>query len=409
MLADGDFSNYTLNINYEEVAEHINISYDKFMTLKDEALTNSVRCGETEEITLFRYFYISLASLVALIGVFLNLLLFRIFLLQLFRKQSQNTLQTLYPIALALLDFFLCCLFILIFGVDIMAGFNQIIELFTLYHQYIVPSFIFSKIVQLLIPYVLILTTFERYAWITKEIRNSFLFTIKARVLTLTVCVVMCVLIRGPSMFSITVDEYPNCDSPFRRLAVQLSSWAQSSTWYPIYDFQIMVVLQQIIPFVTLLILNMIIVHKLASERRERKKSFILSSTTGKETMAGFALTHLHVLHYETKGMNDVGNAVYSTLAICFSYLLCNGLHLILTTLERTESSMLKNSEDENKASLLYTYLGDSISVVYMLTSSMRIVIYYKCNPAVRKEVISFFSIARVKVSKDQEILTTEV
>lgn len=37
-----------------------------------------------------------------------------------------------------------------------------------------------------------------------------------------------------------------------------------------------------------------------------------------------------------------VKNAVYTTVAIVSSYLICSGLHLVLTALERVDSELLK-------------------------------------------------------------------
>ena len=57
-----------------------------------------------------------------------------------------------------------------------------------------------------------------------------------------------------------------------------------------------------------------------------------------------------------------VRNAVYTTVAIVSTYLMCSGLHMILTALERTDSSLLKSSSDPNTASTFYTMFGDTVS-----------------------------------------------
>lgn len=66
--------------------------------------------------------------------------------------------------------------------------------LFSFYHDYIIVAFSTAKIVQFLIPYMLIMGTFERYTWI---VNRKFVFLLSNQQLAaLLIAIVM--IFRGP-------------------------------------------------------------------------------------------------------------------------------------------------------------------------------------------------------------------
>lgn len=71
-------------------------------------------CGYTEDTNLYRFLFVTVASVMALIGVLGNLLLVYVFI----TKSKKNTPPALYPITLAVYDAVLCVLYVLLFGID---------------------------------------------------------------------------------------------------------------------------------------------------------------------------------------------------------------------------------------------------------------------------------------------------
>uniref|UniRef100_A0A914YAI1 G-protein coupled receptors family 1 profile domain-containing protein n=1 Tax=Panagrolaimus superbus TaxID=310955 RepID=A0A914YAI1_9BILA len=122
-------------------------------------------CGFTEECDFRRFFFITALSGIALCGIFNNGLLAWIFM----KHQCPNTPPTLYPTFLAILDGLICFFYIFLFGFDVVMIYLRIKSFFVIYHTYIVPAFVLSKITQLAIPYLLIFVTLERYAWISEH------------------------------------------------------------------------------------------------------------------------------------------------------------------------------------------------------------------------------------------------
>lgn len=86
-------------------------------------LTNSnLLCGYTEEAGTGRFIFITLSSILALIGSGANVLLFYVFTF----RTVPSTPPTLYPTFLSLLDTLICTFYVLFFGVDIFAIYLKI-------------------------------------------------------------------------------------------------------------------------------------------------------------------------------------------------------------------------------------------------------------------------------------------
>ncbi|VDP56521.1 unnamed protein product [Heligmosomoides polygyrus] len=121
-------------------------------------------------------------------GFFSNLLLMFLFRMSPTRPPSH------FPAFLALLDALLCFCFVLIFVVDVNMMYLELPGLFSFYHDYIIVAFSTAKIVQFLIPYMLIMGTFERYTWI---VNRKFVFLLSNQQLAaLLIAIVM--IFRGP-------------------------------------------------------------------------------------------------------------------------------------------------------------------------------------------------------------------
>ncbi|CAO4380300.1 unnamed protein product [Caenorhabditis nigoni] len=89
-------------------------------------------------------------------------------------------------------------------------------------------------------------------------------------------------------------------------------------------------------------------------------------------------------------------------VAIVTTYLISNSLHILLTLLEVTKASILVDEHDPYKASNLYTLLGDAVSLLYMISSAIRVLIYTYCNPAIRHQLFSFLGLRKDRKDSDQ-------
>ncbi|CAI2354909.1 unnamed protein product [Caenorhabditis sp. 36 PRJEB53466] len=355
-------------------------------------------CAHYETYTPIRFILITIATVVASLGTIGNILLLIIFS----GKQNSNTPATLYPSVLACLDFAICLEYILLFGVDALVSYLKIESLFSLYYLYIVPAYVMARITQLAIPYMLIFATLERLFWTSKNkspLLKAF-HSSTGRHVTVIVSLIMCVVLRSPSAFAIMVDDYPNCPDFFRTKTTNQRLWAQNSPVYHFFDFQVMTIAQTLVPFILLVALNLIIVRRMCSDSVQKEKEPEHTEVCFQEERLLPQITPVHKSS-TTIGLSfpplksmapAVRSAVFTMAAIVTSYLISNVLHLILTVLERSGHEILKSDEDPQLSSTFHTYFSDLVSLVYMFTSAIRIVIYYMCNPKIRGDLIDFFA-----------------
>ncbi|WKY13559.1 hypothetical protein Q1695_004419 [Nippostrongylus brasiliensis] len=330
-------------------------------------------CGYTERVSVARFVYISAAGLVAIFGFFSNILLVFLFRMTPTRPPSH------FPAFLALLDALLCFCFVLIFVVDVNMMYLELPGLFAFYHDYIILAFSTAKIVQFLIPYMLIMGTFERYTWIVNKDQCTTRST--SRPLSILLLLVAAVAVRAPAAAVLTVSRFPHCRDYFRTLAVDILPWAKKNRIYVAFDLYGIAFLQTFLPFVTLIALNVVIIRRLLSLNSRLRKSSLAA-------MPGIRASILSSIR-RYRMPPPIKHALYTMVAIVSTYLVSNSLHLLLTLLEFSNASILFEENDSFAASTLYTTLGDLVSVLYMTSSAIRIFIYAKCNPTVWKQLSS--------------------
>ncbi|CAJ0581252.1 unnamed protein product, partial [Mesorhabditis spiculigera] len=223
-------------------------------------------------------------------------------------------------------------------------------------------------------------------------------------------------MLRMPILWAIEVRRFPKCADPFRSKSVFPTDWAGESKAYHVFDFHIIVALQTVLPFFVLILLNAVIIQRLLVEKKNEMYAAIQptlykvgeaakKASTAKAEYEQVAIMPENYLLLEvatelikesliTKSSRgkraQLRNAIYTMLAIVTSYLICNGLHLILTILERFGSSLLLEAEDDMLSTSFYILLSDTVSIAYLLTSAIRIFIYAKCNPKLRKDIKDF-------------------
>ncbi|CAG9531171.1 unnamed protein product [Cercopithifilaria johnstoni] len=389
-----------------------------------------------------------IASFIAWLGTSSNLLL-----VYMFTTRTYPT-STKYNTALAILDALICILYILLFGIDAAVVYLKASSLFILYHIYIVPAFVISRITQLAIPYMLILTTLERLVWISGEQTTKFLkqmFSDRGRQITIFLLLLCCTISHLPTALAIVVRHFPNCNDFLRTQSTGPADWVRESKIYYFFDFHLLSIAQTFVPFVVLVVFNFIIIQKLPKENLNEERDNIketnqenghcllrqnftsndyhLQQNQNQLPIPNVLLTFdrsnqntsirehkpkssimiwdskfkkHHNSLYRTK--NEVSiltikpfrkmpipvrDAVCTMFAIVTSYLISNSLHLILTILERSKISILRDPNDPMMASTFHTIFSDTVSFIYMFTSAIRIIIYMY-NPTIRLHLQNF-------------------
>ncbi|CAJ0590977.1 unnamed protein product [Cylicocyclus nassatus] len=353
---------------------------------------NDPLCPLYETYTPVRFILITLASVIACLGTAANLLLIKLFTK---KKKSPSTPATLYPTILAFLDFAICLEYLLLFGVDAIVSFMKIESLFILYYSYIIPAFVASRITQLAIPYMLIFATLERLVWTSENISSRFLLAMysnSGRYFTAIVSLLVCVALRLPTAFAIEVAEYPDCDDFFNTKTTQPREWTKHSEIFYFFDWHVMTIAQTLVPFIILFALNIVIIRKLTVTTQKKELLCDHSQAPVDSLNTGNDSEVISLSIRPVKSVSaSVRSAIMTMVAIVATYLISNTLHLILTVMERSDHPLLFDTEDPQMSSAFHTFFSDSVSFVYMFTSAIRLVIYYICNPVIRRDVHNFF------------------
>ncbi|CAO4365189.1 unnamed protein product [Caenorhabditis nigoni] len=359
-------------------------------------------CGLYEGYSTQRFVIISGCTTIAFFGVLANSLLMAVF--------RRSLPSSIFLLTLATCDTLICLTYTLLFGVDAGIWYRKNTTLFFLYHRYIVPVFFIAKVVQFAIPFILILITFERYLWTCTEPKRQMfaaLFNERGRIVTVIFVWVFSFAIRTPVLYAMQVKSFPGCDDYFRSESVAGTSFAETEA-YEIYDFHIITAIQMMFPFIVLLLLNFTIIKRLVAEKREnmypilrgagvtteaKKASFVQGNVPENYVLLQVAADVIKesLIHRSSRSKrSQLRNAIYTMMAIVTSYLVCNGVHLFLTILERFNPSYLYDSVDSSQSSTFYIVLSDTVSICYMISSAIRIFIYAKCNPKLRQEIADY-------------------
>ncbi|GMR59878.1 hypothetical protein PMAYCL1PPCAC_30073, partial [Pristionchus mayeri] len=354
------------------------IRMDDILTLTSSSMasnnTTEAICALSEPYPLYRFICIVVAGLIAIGGIGFNILLIALFA----NRSCATTPPTLYPSALAVLDTLMCVCYVLIMFIDAIVSYLKVESLYGLYYAYAIPIFTLSKFVQLAIPYMLIFATLERLLWISVKTKSS---NRDSRIARIGIALLLCALLRLPTMWALEVQYFPKCPDVFRSLYTDMSEWSSWEVWQ-FFDFQVMLFIQTIVPFFLLVTLNAIIVHRLKSMTAPRPIMKKQQEHERLEFVAPFE--HMYIAR---STHSQVRSAILTMVAIVTSYLLCNTLQLILTIMEKSVEYRMKDEHGDDMSSLFHTTFGDIISFLYMCTSAIRLFIYAICNNEIRRDL----------------------
>ncbi|VDM79452.1 unnamed protein product, partial [Strongylus vulgaris] len=300
-------------------------------------------------------------SVISVVGCACNLLLLFVFLV----KGSNNPFQTF----LAFLDFMLCFLFITCFGALKISVTFRIEWIYMAVTTYNVHMLIASRIVQLCIPYILIANTAYRLASITGRDRQTGNRKLQAIVLMIATIVVV---LRFPGYFFIQVVDLPNCDLFESRVLSGKEMDPGISGIYRTSDVFIQF-LHLFVSFVILCVLNCVVLQKLrSSHRRARRQS---SCPSVMHTFLQLQTKRNAAEEEERREHKRLRCAVKTTIVIISSYLACNSVK------ERSFQ------DKDGNFNVFYVLASDLGTNLFVLSSTIRIFVYYKYNPQIRQQI----------------------
>ncbi|CEF69155.1 G protein-coupled receptor, rhodopsin-like family and GPCR, rhodopsin-like, 7TM domain-containing protein [Strongyloides ratti] len=343
----------------------------------DTTSHQELQCMPTENYDFLRFAVVLyIGTPISLLGVIFNFILIRIFLI------SQKLFSSsLYLLVLAILDLFICLMYIPFFTVDALAIYLKLSFLHDIYQKYVMFLYGFSKQTQFASTYVILFGTLERFIMIANIKSLSYLITTKGRLKVIISIILTSFLLRLPSYFEYSIEYLENC-LPFENY--DYNPILADYDFYPTFSFYVFNIFHVMVPFILLMSLNIMIVtltKKKVTKLPWSNKNFTqlpkLAALLRKECVSQSDKKQLDEIRYQTR----------TIIFIVSTYLTCNLPSVFITVLEKLfPKSPLIINEDAT-SSRFYTLCSDAISILVCVNSFLRIFIYYAGNPTLRNQL----------------------
>ncbi len=345
------------------------------LSLNDSFLSQLCRF---EPVTYDRFLLImAIGTPFGTIGLVTNILLVVLFL----QKKYRNS-PTLYLAVLALLDFLICLVYLVVFTVDAISIYFRIYWLWEIWHGYAMLLFTVSRIVQLSSAYLVLFATLERFLMVGDYKRLGLVYSPMGRRCVIVIVMLLSISLRLSTFWEYVVVPVPQCREmePFMGLQF-LPKLARSKFYFIVYNFYFMEIVRVFIPFCLLVILNVAIVVKLREKLRHTVRSNSIFNCLVPDENSKIALS---------TSKRNLKAATFTILAIVTTYLICNSLDLFVKTMERLAPFPVLETESRESTEF-YRFATDIISILFAFNSFIRLFIYLACNREFRRDLCQAF------------------
>lgn len=293
-------------------------------------------------------------SVVATFGIFNNVIL--VYILS---RPALAASHVFYLLFLAIFDLFVAVSFILLFSVQPLFDYAHSVWLYNCWFMYLKPIFTVSHVTMTISTYLIVAASAERY--LATRLKKSCLP--KDRILITMFVVCFAIVSKGVVYWELEVIHRPNCTG-FEEWHLEPSSLALE----PIYRTAYMVWFRQIVhvflPFFLLVCLNGAIINRL--KRSLHTRSALMELALGAEAAR--------------QRKQNIRAATRMLVVLVSTYLLANLFNVVISLIEHLNYSYLLTHPK------FYTLATDVITLLTVVTGSIRLPIYYVCNQQIRKE-----------------------
>ncbi|PAV86541.1 hypothetical protein WR25_24264 [Diploscapter pachys] len=279
---------------------------------------------------------------------------------------------------LALLDFNLCALYIFCFGFPKIAINLRIEWLYIMVRTVTVHTLFLSRIIQLLIPYILIAHTADKFIMMSSGTNTDSEICWNKRIMVITALFWIAVVIRVPTYMTFFVKDEPECD--FFESKVLMTIDSEYQTFLLNFDFVVQF-FHTFVSFIILCFLNTVVIKK----QRDCHKRARRQSNFPAVKISVVLSNHRDVVHEIARNEEKkLRSTVRTTIVIISSYLACNAANFLIYVVETFRKEWIMN--DHYDFILAYYVSTDICTWLFVLSSTIRIFIFYKYNPDLRRE-----------------------
>lgn len=282
------------------------------------------------------------------------------------RIVNRTSTPLVYMLALAILDFFFLIAYILLFTVQIYFDYHKDVQLYFLWNRYLSLVFVLSKFIQTASTYLIVMASVERFIDVVGSCQKC---SNSRRVIVVMGVLLFSIMFRGVSYWELVVRYNPKC-SGFESLSLELTEMPKNPA-YKYYSVYAINIVQVFLPFSLLLLLNLAIICRIRNANVTRLDQKLTSQQSLQTIMRAKAA--------------NLRSATRILVSVVTTYLFSNILNVAITFMEHQNEQFLKDHHS------FYTFSVDSISLLYVITASTRLLIYIGCSEQIRTELLQLF------------------
>lgn len=321
------------------------------------------RYDGTHDLHIKIYYIGVFAFSIAIISFIFNSFLTIVFQL----NKNLRVTATYYFQILAIFDVFMAFNYVALMVVPVYFDNFKILWLYNIFNYYVVFLLTEGNVSIFCSALLLIMATAERCflnlpggheVWISKFMKNN-------RHLITIIVICISILYKGMTYYELVNIEKENC-TDWEKYELSLSSLATNPTYNFWFMFLTRNILDRIIPFILLIIMNFIIVRKLKKGSIKNFEKIQQNSYTPNWN--------------KTSHKKMIKDATRALVAIVSVNILCQAPQVFLTTWEIINKASLES----NELRTFYSYANDTLSILYLVSSALRLPIYLSSNRPIR-------------------------
>lgn len=275
----------------------------------------------------------------------------------------------LYLLLLALFDVFMGASYIAVLSIKVLINWTASYTLKSLWVSYMVPMLTISHVAITASTYLITFAAIERYCITVNSSKVTFLQNHRKTIAF--IAVMAGVISKGTILKEITIKTNADCIGMLSEWSVEPSDLLkQHPLFNKIWRFYFRNVFTILAPFFILLYLNAGLIHRLQEHSNSSKTATL---TEDKQS-------------FKQKKAR-IRAATRTLIIIVCTYLMSNLLSVIITIWEYLDAESLFQ-----RYLSFYVLSVDSISLLTIVASCLRLPIYVTCQPLLRKEMYQFIS-----------------
>uniref|UniRef100_A0A914WU96 G-protein coupled receptors family 1 profile domain-containing protein n=1 Tax=Plectus sambesii TaxID=2011161 RepID=A0A914WU96_9BILA len=305
---------------------------------------------------------------VCVVSLLENTLLVYLFL----TRPRFRTTHLYYMSWLACTDIFMAIAYVLLLSVyNVLVDVTMSLVLYRAVITYLRPMFAVSMIAMVTSSNLICAASLERFFRTMSRTQHLWMWMKNHRLAVAILSVLLGVLTRSSVFFEFEVERYPFCEGNFGEYQLGINIDLISNHLYGFYRFYVRNIITVLLPFAILFCCNSFIVFTL-------RKRASQSARRSSQKISNAAVYQV----LQKQACMNLNSATRMLILVVLSYLLARSLDVFITVWEYFDHDTLSGGY-----AMFYALSVDMISLLTMVSTTLRLPIYCFCNVGIRQEV----------------------